>query len=94
MDCFVAVLLAMTKGGFPPILFHNATLVGRGLSSGTRSGTNRARIGDSPALRLRSPQHLAWIKQAGTRSSSAALDKQRFGGEFLKIFDAAESNQK
>jgi hypothetical protein len=35
MDCFVALLLAMTKGGFPPILFHNATLVGRGLSSGT-----------------------------------------------------------
>jgi hypothetical protein len=24
------------------------------------SGTNRARIGDSHALRLRSPQHLAW----------------------------------
>src|ERR1700736_4402458 len=27
------------------------------------SGTNRARIGDSHALRFRSPQHLAWTAQ-------------------------------
>ena len=33
---------------------------GRGFSFRNESGTNRARIGDSIPLRLRSPQHLAF----------------------------------
>ena len=58
------------------------------------SGTNRARIGDSSPLRLRSPQHLALTPHCGTRSSLARIDKRRFGGEILKSEENTESNQK
>src|SRR6266404_250557 len=67
MDCFVASLLAMTGkpsthlsfGTICADLFHNATHSRSRLNFWNESGTNRARIGDSYALRLRSPQHLA-----------------------------------
>jgi hypothetical protein len=58
------------------------------------SGTNRARIGDSYALLIRSPQHLALTPDGGTRSSLARGDKRGFGGEILKERENAESNQK
>jgi len=58
------------------------------------SGTNRARIADSSALRLRSPQHLALTPDGGTRSSLAQRDKGRIFVEFLKFETRSESNQK
>ena len=75
-------------------LYHNATPGGRGLKLWNESGTNRARIGDSPPMRLRSPQYLAWTLYGGTRSSFGWSDKRRNRDDFLKVGDAAESNQK
>jgi hypothetical protein len=75
-------------------VFHNATHVRSRLKLWNESGTNRARIGDSRALRLRSPQHLALAHYGGTRSSLTRLDKRRFVGEILKRGATSESNQK
>src|SRR5664280_3250928 len=75
-------------------VFHNATHLRSRLKLWNESGTNRARIGDSYPLRLRSPQHLALTPHCGTRSSLARIDKRRFGGEILKSEENAESNQK
>jgi hypothetical protein len=75
-------------------VFHNATPVWSRLKLWNESGTNRARIGASSPLRLRSPQHVALTPDDGTRSSLAQLDKGGFGGKFLKVVEAAESNQK
>jgi hypothetical protein len=81
-------------------LFHNATPGGHLASPGrprlklrNESGTNQARIADSCALRLRSPQHLASSCRGHTRSSSARPDKPRFGAEFPKFAAHPESNQ-
>src|SRR6202051_1390971 len=94
MDFFVALLLAMTKGGFPPILFHNATLVGRGLSSGT-SPERIAPESVTPMLSGYVHRNISReIAPPNTRSSLARRDKQGFGGEFLKFRGRAESNQK
>jgi hypothetical protein len=76
------------------ISLHFATLVRPRLKFWNESGTNRARIADSSALRLRSPQHLALTPDGGTRSSLAQRDKGRIGVEFLKFETGAESNQK
>jgi hypothetical protein len=103
MDCFVASLLAMTKEirglfGLARLLcaisLHFATPWRSRLKLWNESGTNRARIGDSSALRLRSPQHLALTPDANTRSSLAQRDKGRICVEFLKVGTRAESNQK
>ena len=68
---------------------HNATHAGSRLKLWNESGTNCARIADSMPVRLRSPQHLALSALiGGTRSSLTALDKRRFGGEFLKVLTA------
>src|ERR1700729_2673279 len=75
-------------------LFHNATHLRSRLKLWNESGTNRARIGDSYPLRLRSPQHLALAPPIGTRSSLARVDKRGHGDEILKIWATAESNQK
>src|ERR1700733_10086673 len=74
-------------------VFHNATHLRSRLKLWNESGTNRARIGDSTPLRLRSPQYLALAPHTGTRSSLARLDKRRHGDEILKMCAARESNQ-
>ena len=97
MDCFVASLLAMTKRVISADSVSQCDAQGSlewsRLKFRNEFGTNRARIADSPALLIRSPQHLAWNTHRGTRSSLAALDKRRFGGEFLKIESHPELNQ-
>jgi hypothetical protein len=45
-------------------------------------------------MRLRSPQHLALTLPSGTRSSLDDNNKGPNGGEFLKMRERAESNQK
>src|SRR5665213_1048910 len=75
-------------------VFHNATHQGSRLKLWNESGTNRARIGDSYALRLRSPQHLAWNAENSTRSSLTARNKPRFDRPNVKRGRSAESNQK
>src|SRR5882762_8455032 len=75
-------------------MFHNATHMGSRLKLWNGCGTNRARIGDSYALLIRSPQHLAWFAAGGTRSSLRVPDKRRFCVEILKMRVATESNQK
>jgi hypothetical protein len=75
-------------------VFHNATHLRSRLKLWNESGTNRARIGDSCPLRLRSPQYLALAPHTGTRSSLARVDKRGHGGEILKMCAPAESNQK
>src|SRR5580692_12548480 len=103
MDCFAA--LAMTVEGlfgtWAPICLtlrrlggFRRSLFGRGLKLWNESGTNRARIGDSPPMRLRSPQYLAWTLSGGTRSSFGWSDKGRVRDDFLKVGDGVESNQK
>jgi hypothetical protein len=74
-------------------VFHNATHVRSRLKFWNESGTNRARIGDSYPLRLRSPQYLALVPHTGTRSSLTRVDKRRHGGEILKMCAPEESNQ-
>src|SRR6204780_3908285 len=74
-------------------VFHNATHIRSRLKLWNESGTNRARIGDSCPLRLRSPQHLALAPHTGPRSSLARLDQRRHGDEILKMCAARESNQ-
>jgi len=74
-------------------VFHNATHLRSRLKLWNESGTNRARIGDSTPLRLRSPQHLALTPDGGTRSSLAKRDKGGICVEFLKFETASESNQ-
>jgi hypothetical protein len=67
MDCFVALLLAMTgkaelivfTAPIPPDLSHNATAMRSRLKLWNELRTNRARIGDSFHVPFRSPQHLA-----------------------------------
>src|ERR1700730_6797499 len=73
---------------------HNATLARSRIQFWKESGTNRGRIGDSAALRLRSPQHLALTVRCRTRSSLRGSDKRRLGVEFLKGCGKVESNQK
>src|SRR5215216_2964520 len=73
---------------------HFVTLARPPLKLWNESRTNRARIADSRRLPFRSPQHLAWGWPAGTRSSLARSNKPGFEGEFLKVADDVESNQK
>src|SRR5258707_11318117 len=68
--------------------------LGCGLKLRNESGTNRARIGDSAPLLIRSPQHLALTLHGGTRSSLTQAHKRGFGSDFLKASAGAESNQK
>jgi hypothetical protein len=75
-------------------MFHNATGRRSRFKFRNESGTNRARIADSPSLRLRSPQHLAPTPHRDTRSSLTKLDKAPFDDEFIKNGDSSESNQK
>jgi hypothetical protein len=75
-------------------VFHNATHLRSRLKLWNESGTNRARIGDSYPLRLRSPQYLALTPHIGTRSSLARVDKRGHDGEILKMCATGESNQK
>ena len=82
------------RGAIPPILFHFATPLMSRLKLWNELRTNRARIGNSFSLLLRSPQHLAWNPSGGTRSSLGASHKRRFLVEFLKAADNPESNQK
>src|SRR5215211_1391477 len=77
-----------------PVLSHFATPSGPRFKLWNESRTNRARIADSCRLPFRSPQHLAWDWPAGTRSSLARSNKPGFEGEFLKVADDVESNQK
>jgi hypothetical protein len=86
--------LTVLSASFPPILFHFATPLQSRLKLWNESRTNRARIGDSLSLPLRSPQHLAWNSGSGTRSSPGTSHKRRFFVEFLKAADKPESNQK
>ena len=65
-------------------MYHNATPVRSRFKLWNESGTNRARIGDSCALRLRSPQYLALTFTGGTRSSLARLDKRRHRGKMYE----------
>ena len=58
------------------------------------SGTNRARIGDSLRMPLRSPQHLGLDLDRGTRSSFLPIDKPAQSGRILKAKENTESNQK
>ena len=101
MDCFVAALLAMTGklsthlfGTIGAGLSHNATRWMSRFKLWNGCGTNRARIGDSLQLLLRSPQHPALALRRRTRSSLRGSDKRRFWIEFLKGCEGAESNQK
>jgi hypothetical protein len=73
---------------------HNATHRACVFKLWNGCGTNRARIGDSLQLLLRSPQHLALALCLRTRSSLRGSDKRRFRVEFLKFCEDAESNQK
>ena len=82
------------RGAIPRILFHFAPPLMSRLKLWNELRTNRARIGDSFSLLLRSPQHLAWNPSGGTRSSLEASHKRRFLVEFLKAADNPESNQK
>src|SRR5450759_3655293 len=75
-------------------LCHNATPRGRTFKFWNESGTNRARIGDSRELRLRSPQHLASCARGDTRSGLAGWTTQRFFVESFTREENAESNQK
>jgi hypothetical protein len=69
-------------------VYHYATPVGRGLSS----GTSPERIAPESVTPLLS----GFVHRNISRGlRSAALDQVRqFGGEFLKVFDVVESNQK
>jgi hypothetical protein len=58
------------------------------------SGTNRARIGDSVRMPLRSPQHLGLGPFRGTRSSFPAIDKPAKMPQILNAKENTESNQK
>jgi hypothetical protein len=70
-------------------MFHNATHLRSRLKLWNESGTNRARIGDSYPLRLRSPQYLALAPHNGTRSSLAPIDKRRYRAEILNCIRRA-----
>jgi hypothetical protein len=100
--CATRWLLAMTKESrvclvLGTVLRHFVTFCDALRSNfkfWNESGTNRVRIADSSALRLRSPQHLALTPDGGTRSSLAKRDKGGVFVEFLKFAATSESNQK
>src|SRR5690348_15666273 len=53
-----------------PLLYHNATPGRRALNEGNESGTNRARIADSGAVRVRSPRYLERLAAVATTSGN------------------------
>src|SRR3954471_1283134 len=61
---------------------HNATRLSPLFKLRNESGTNRARIGDSLPVLIRSPQHLGLTAPCSTRSSLDASDKRRETVEF------------
>src|SRR6202035_1937545 len=82
------------SSAIPRKLFHNATLCGRGLSSGTVA-ERIAPESVTPMLSRYVHRNISReIALQSTRSSLAARDKPGFGGGFLKFRGRVESNQK
>jgi hypothetical protein len=83
MDCFAA--LAMTVGTICAVLSHYATLMGRGLSSGTSPERIAPESHTHPETGFVHRNISRWCFGSGTRSGFWRSDKRLLAGEFLKV---------